>query len=232
MQVGLADCCPALLAGLNSWLGACGIEVVGTATTGPQTVALVDSCRPHVVLLDVYLPEGGGPAVCRALTEAFPRTAVLLLSYVDEDVHLADSWAANAAGFVLKSATEQQLAQAIRLASEGRGLYTSEQKRRIRNWQRTVYRYLEELSGREREVLVHIINGRSNRGIAKALMLSENTVEKHVSSILGKFEVRSRAQLISFCWHRRIDLSAALGAGGVESPLEDEELGLAVGAGR
>lgn len=232
MRVGLADCCPALLAGLKSLLGACGIEVVGTATTGPQAVALVDSCRPHVVLLDVYLPEGGGLAVCRALTEAFPHTKVLLLSYVDEDVHLADSWAANAAGFVLKSATEHQLALAIRLASEGRGQYTSDQQRRIRNWQRTVHRSLEELSGREREVLVHIIDGMSNRGIAKTLVLSENTVEKHVSSILGKFEVHSRARLISFCWHRRIDLSAALGAARVESSLEDEEQRLAVGAGR
>jgi len=232
LQVGLADYCPALLAGLKSLLGACGFEVVGTATTGPQAVALVDSCRPDVVLLDVYIPEGGGLAVCRALTEAFPHTAVLLLSYSDEDVHLADSWAAHAAGFVLKSVTEQQLALAVRLASEGRGLYTSEQLRRIRNWQRTVNRYLEELSGREREVLVHIINGMSNRGIAKALVLSENTVEKHVGSILGKFEVHSRARLISFCFHRRIDLSAALGVGGVESPLENEELGLAVGAGR
>jgi DNA-binding NarL/FixJ family response regulator len=213
-------------------LEACGIEVVGTATTGPEAVALVDSCRPHVVLLDVYLPEGGGLAVCRALTEAFPHTKVLLLSYVDEDVHLADSWAANAAGFVLKSATEQQLVLAIRLASEGRGLYTPEQLRRIRNWQRTVHRYLEELSDRERGVLTLIINGMSNRGIAKALVLSENTVEKHVSSVLGKFEVHSRAQLISFCFHRRIDLSAELGAGGVESPPEEEEVGLVVGAGR
>lgn len=230
MTVGLADGCPALLTGLESMLGACGFEVVGTATTGTQAVAMVDGSRPRIVLLDLNLPERGGIAVCRTLVRAFPHTAVLLLSYVDEDVHLADSWAAEARGFLLKGATQKQLALAIRLASAGGALYTSEQQRRVRNWQRTVQRHLEELSGREREVLVHIIKGMSNRGIAQALVLSENTVEKHVSSILSKFEVHSRARLISFCLHHRLDLSAALDPEGASLPPE-EELGLAVGAG-
>ncbi len=231
IRVALADSCPALLAGLDGLLRASGIEVVGLATTTAQALALIDRCRPRVVVLDVNLPDHGGIAACRDIVETFPRTAVLLLSHVDEDVYLAESWMAGAAGFLLERATKEQFRSAIRLASEGRPVHTPQQRGRIRHWQRTVQRYLDELSGREREVLGYIVMGVSNRGIAEALVLSENTVEKHVSSILGKFEVHSRAQLISFCLRHRVELSMALdlGGGGEQAGVED---GLALAAGR
>ena len=230
VTVALADSSPVLLAGLESVLSVGGIDVVGAATTADELMALMAPAPPRVALLDVNVPERGGIIACRDIVARRPSTIVLLHSYADEDVYLAGAWDAGAVGFLLKRATGEELVSAIRLAGTGRRLFTSEQHRRIRHWQRTVERHMVELSSREREVFSYIVGGATNKGIARALVLSENTVEKHVSSILGKFEVRSRAQLISFCLSHRLELSTSLASGPLAGPAARPRLVLARGA--
>jgi DNA-binding NarL/FixJ family response regulator len=102
--------------------------------------------------------------------------------------------------------------QAVCEARE-RGLYTSEQLRRIQRFQREVGEPLGALGEREREVLRLVVRGRANQEIAEDLVLSVNTVEKHVSNLLHKLGVRSRVGLVAFVLEHRLDVLAAAGEG-------------------
>lgn len=195
----LADDHPVVRRGLVLELEQAGdLTVVAEAGSVCKAVEKCKEARPQIAVIDVQLPDGSGIEACRQIIECCPKTAVLILTSFDWDVYLAGAQAAGAAGFVVKTADMGALVQAIREVAQGKRLWTAEQRQRIQVWQEMVGKRLAQLTPREREVLLLLTAGKSNRQIAEELGVSENTVETHVQHVLNKLELDSRQGAIVF----------------------------------
>ena len=186
-----------------------GIEVLGEAANGREAVREARRLRPDVVLMDVRMPELEGIAATRELVGSdalggrdsrgrAPR--VLMLTTFDLDEHVYDALRAGASGFLLKDAPPDRLVEAIHAVRDGDVLLAPSITRRL------VERYagrgpdrqpgLDELTAREREVLVLIARGLSNAEIADGLVVSMPTVKTHVGRVFMKLGLRDRAQAV------------------------------------
>jgi len=173
------------------------IEVVGEADSAKHALGRILATKPDVALLDVRLPDGNGIDVCREILAALPGTRCLMLTGYDDDEALYAAILAGAAGYVLKDIRGNGLVQGVRRAASGGSLIderTRQQAMARMRGQAEDDPRLEALTAREREVLVGISDGLSNRAIGEELGLSEKTVKNHVSAILAKLDVQSRTQ--------------------------------------
>jgi DNA-binding NarL/FixJ family response regulator len=180
------------------------LEVVGDAADGLAAVEVARSRRADVVLMDIRMPRLDGLEATRRL--AGPGVEhpidVIVVTTFDLDDYVFGALRAGAAGFLLKDASPDTLAAAIRAVANGHGLVAPEVTRRL------IARFaaaapdparrheLERLSEREREVLLEVARGRSNGQIARRLFIEEATVKSHVSSILLKLGLHSRVQAV------------------------------------
>ena len=114
---------------------------------------------------------------------------------IDEDRYLRGMWAAGALGYLLKSEAPGAIVAAVRTVAQGEQLWTVEQLARVRRWREEVEQRWKSLTEREREVLLLVATGKSNREIADRLCITEKTVEKHVSNVLGKLMLVSRTEV-------------------------------------
>ncbi|WP_433360491.1 response regulator [Streptosporangium sp. CA-115845] len=178
------------------------IEVVGEAADGREAVARTAELRPDVVLMDVRMPVMDGLAATREIMESTgPTPRILILTTFDLDDYVYEALRAGASGFLLKDASAQQLAEAVRVLAAGEALLAPSVTRRLiaefaRVGPRRPRGRLDDITGRETEVLALIARGRSNQEIAEELILSEQTVKTHVGRILAKLNLRDRAQAI------------------------------------
>jgi DNA-binding NarL/FixJ family response regulator len=197
ITVLIADDHPVVRQGLQVLLSVQDdIEVAGEAADGEQAVAMVAELDPDVILLDLKLPGGDGVAVLRQLREAGRRTrALVLTSAVDRNL-VARAMQAGAAGFLYKDVDPDALVRALRSVHDGNTLLAPEAAGTLLNSAAAApaVRGIGALTGREREVLAQIADGRSNREIARLLRVSEKTVKTHVSSVLAKLGVADRTQ--------------------------------------
>ncbi len=197
ITVLIADDHPVVRQGLQVLLSVQDdIEVAGEAADGEQAVAMVAELDPDVILLDLKLPGGDGLAVLRQLREAGRRTrALVLTSAVDRNL-VARAMQAGAAGFLYKDVDPDALVRALRSVHDGHTLLGPEAAGTLLNSAAAApaVRGIGALTGREREVLAQIADGRSNREIARLLRVSEKTVKTHVSSVLAKLGVADRTQ--------------------------------------
>ena len=177
------------------------IAMVGEAANGRQAIDAIarleaGSGLPHVVLMDLLMPEMDGIATTAAIKERWPQIEVVALtSFIEEDkVHGALQ--AGATGYLLKDAAANEVATAIRAAYNGEMHLDPAVARRLAESLRAPKRegLIEPLTPREREVLVLVAEGRANKEIARRLGIGERTVRTHVSSILGKLGLVSRTQ--------------------------------------
>ncbi len=177
------------------------IEVVGEARDGDEAVRQVAALRPDVVLMDVQMPGTDGIAATDVVARTHPDSRVLILTTFDDDEYLFAALKAGASGFLLKNCPPDDLVQAIRLAAEGHALLAPEVTQRV--IERSTVGHdrqsdprLDELTERERDVLVAMARGRSNAEIASDLFVSGATVKSHVSRILTKLGARDRVQAV------------------------------------
>lgn len=172
------------------------IEVVGEAADGDEGVRQAQRLRPDVVLMDLKMPGADGVAALRKLRETGNPARVLIVTSFTEQRTVVPALRAGAAGYVYKDIDPEALAGAIRSVHAGHVLLQPEVAGMLLS-QEEAYGGQSRggaLTDREREVLSLIADGRSNREIARALVLSEKTVKTHVSNILMKLDVTDRTQ--------------------------------------
>ncbi|MGW1408916.1 response regulator [Streptomyces sp. NPDC001880] len=204
IRVLIADDQMMVRQGLTVLLNAeAGIEVVGQAVDGADAVEKVAELDPDVVLMDIRMPRLGGIEATRTVTEAEGATVrVLVLTTFDLDEYVYEALRAGASGFLLKDASAEELAHAVRVVAEGEALLAPNiTKRLIAEFARVsaapraqLKARTGELTERETEVLALIAQGLSNTEIAERLVVAEQTVKSHVGRILSKLGLRDRTQ--------------------------------------
>jgi len=176
------------------------LEVVAQAGDGVEALAEADRTNPDVVLMDVRMPRLDGLGALRALQRSESPPAVLIVTTFDDDRVLREALRDGAAGMVLKDASPEELADAIRSVVRGERYVQSGSRRRLlANLDKLadpIYeaRRIDDLTDREVEILRFVARGFSNSEIAEVLGLSDGTVKNHVSNVLSKFGVRDRTR--------------------------------------
>jgi DNA-binding NarL/FixJ family response regulator len=187
-----------------------GFEVVGEAARGTEVVPQVLRHAPNVVLLDISLPGLSGLEVAAALRALPAAPGVLMLSVHDHAEYVLQSVRAGAQGYLRKDTSPTELRAAVRAVAEGETFFSPAVAGRLAELARDPVpadrhrEKLEQLTPREREVLVGIVNGDTNKEIAGRLGISPRTVETHRESIMRKLEIRSDAGLTRFAVDRGI----------------------------
>jgi DNA-binding NarL/FixJ family response regulator len=196
IRVLIADDHPVVRQGLQVLLSVQeDIEVVGEAADGRQALAITSELDPDVILLDLKLPVMDGIAVLRELRDAGLRARALVLTSAADRELVTLAVQAGAAGFLYKDIDPDALVRALRSVHDGHTLLAPEAAGSLlRSGAAPAVRGIGALTGREREVLAQIAEGRSNREIARLLRVSEKTVKTHVSSVLAKLGVADRTQ--------------------------------------
>ncbi len=200
VRVVLADDHALVRSGIRSLLEASGNQVVGEAATGSDAVRLVKEHAPDVALLDVAMHSQNGIEAAREIRREHPGVKIVMLSMHDEPQYIEQARAAGASGYVLKESAFDQVLQAIETVMAG-GTYlrggSSElvvgASRRTSNQSE-----LDKLTGRERQVLELIADGKSSIEIGKQLSISPRTVDTHRKNIMDKLGVHSIAGLTRF----------------------------------
>jgi DNA-binding NarL/FixJ family response regulator len=198
-------------AGVRTELGA-GVDVVADAGTVDSAVAAIDVHRPDVVLVDVHMPDGGGAAVIRRVHLDRPDTRFLALSVSDAPEDVIATIRAGARGYVTKTISGPELADAIRRIADGDAVFSP----RLAGFVLDAFAAgggaaagagdpeLDQLTPREREVLRLIARGYAYKEVARRLSLSVKTIETHVSSVLRKLQLSSRHELTRWAADRKL----------------------------
>ena len=208
IRVVLVDDHELFRAGVRGELGD-AVDIVGEAGSVEEAAPLIRDLDPDVVLLDVHLPDGGGEGVIAAVAQERPAVKFLALSVSDAAEDVIGVIRAGARGYVTKTISSAELADAIRRVSEGDAVFSP----RLAGFVLDAFREgepvgadpeLETLTAREREVLQLIARGYRYKEIAARLHLSVKTVEAHVSSVLRKLQLSSRHELARWAHERRL----------------------------
>ena len=207
-RVVLVDDHALFRAGVRGELGD-RVEVLGEAESVADAVPLIKELDPDVVLLDVHLPDGGGEAVIVGVALERPGVKFLALSVSDAAEDVIGVIRAGARGYVTKTISGEELADAVRRVAEGDAVFSPRLAGFVLDAFRAGERVhsdseLNELTPREREVLQLIARGYRYKEIAARLHLSIKTVESHVSSVLRKLQLSSRAELTRWAAERRL----------------------------
>ncbi|MEJ5240162.1 MAG: response regulator transcription factor [Anaerolineales bacterium] len=185
------------------------IEIVGEAGNAAEALEVIRKTSPHVVLMDIGLPDRSGIDVTREVKRYFPNVAVLALTIHEDEEYFFKMLEAGASGYVPKRAAPEELLAAIRTAASGEVyIYPSLAKLLVQDYLRVHSlkdeTQFNELTPREREVLALLAEGASNEEIAAALVISPKTVERHRENIMRKLNLHSRAELVRYAIRKGI----------------------------
>ncbi|MDP2958283.1 MAG: response regulator transcription factor [Longimicrobiales bacterium] len=190
-----------------------GLEVLAEAADGEEVLALLTAHAPDMLVLDISMPRKTGLEVAKELRAQGSEMGILVLSMHDNPEYVLEAVRAGADGYVLKDVGPSELREAVRAVAEGREYFTERVTHQLsvalreeleRERQRSK---LDQLTGREREVLIRVAKGRTNREIAEEFGISPRTVETHRERVMAKLRIRTVAGLTRFV---------------VENGLEDE----------
>ena len=199
IRVMLVDDHNVVRSGLAAFLRAYDdLQLIGEARNGQEAVSLCKRETPDVILMDLMMPEMDGIAATRAILAAHPQVKVIAMTSFEQEELVQGVLAAGAISYLLKNVTADELAKAIRDAASGRSTLAPEAARVLVQATRPTEQPWGDLTERERDVLNLVVQGRSNQQIAEAMVISIATVKAHVSSILSKLGVSSRAEAIAY----------------------------------
>ncbi|MGB9994497.1 response regulator [Streptomyces pseudogriseolus] len=193
-----------------------GFEVVATAGDGEQAVRRAKAAAPDVLVLDLNLPAKPGVQVCKEVVAADPTVRVLVLSASGEHADVLEAVKSGATGYLLKSASTEELRDAVRRTADGDPVFTPGlaglvlgEYRRLASEPATPAGGEEHkaprLTERETEVLRLVAKGLSYKQIAERLVISHRTVQNHVQNTLGKLQLHNRVELVRYAIERGLD---------------------------
>lgn len=212
IRILLVDDHPLFRQGLKSLLTVSGMEVVGEASDGTEAIAKVRELHPDLVLMDLLMPGMGGLEATRLIKAERPELPVVILTASEEEADLFEAVKSGAQGYLLKSLDPATVIELVRGAAEGEPALTPQLAAKLlAEFARVGGREraqplppaapegpVEPLTAREREVLELLVSGASNKEIARALVVSENTVKYHLKNILQKLHLQNRAQVVAY----------------------------------
>lgn len=195
------------------------MDVVGLASDGAEAVALAAQLQPDVILMDIVMPNLNGIAATRQIVSQWPGVGVIILTTYDADDMVFEGVRAGAMCYLLKGARSDAVLAAIRSVHHGESHLDAGVARKVMDEFRRLSGLaepadaslppaddlvVEKLTPREMDVLVLLAEGKTNREIAEALVLSEGTVKNHISKIMGKLHANDRAQILVKAARRKL----------------------------
>jgi two-component system, NarL family, response regulator len=200
IRILIVDDHPVVLAGLTSMLGTqAGIEVAGSASSGEEALEMLQTKPADLLLLDLRMPGMSGIETLHAMKRAKISVRVIILTSFETDEDIYRAVQAGAQGYLLKGAPQSDMIDAIRAVHSGKRYFPRQIAARLaERMMRT------NLTSRELEVLRMLATGLTNKQIASALDISDNTVRNHVNSIIEKLEVCDRTEAATTAIHRGI----------------------------
>jgi DNA-binding NarL/FixJ family response regulator len=214
LRVMVVDDHPMWRDGVARDLTEAGLQIVATASTGTEAINRAKATRPQVVVLDLQIPEPNGVAVTAALVADDPGVRVLILSASGEQDDVLEAVKAGATGYLVKSASRDELLTAVRRVAEGDTVFTPGlaglvlgEYRRLSDTPaaKTDDPDAPRLTERETEVLRLVAKGLSYKQIAERLFLSHRTVQNHVQNTLRKLQLHNRVQLVRYAIEQGLD---------------------------
>lgn len=204
VRVLVVDDHPVVRSGLIGMLAVTDdIEVVGEAGDGEEALALVESTRPDVVLMDLRMPRRDGVSATEAIVSGYPGTKVLVLTTYDTDTDILHAVEAGAAGYLLKDTPHAELLDGIRAASRGETVLAPPVAARLMSRLRTpAAPAAVQPSPRELEVLAAVARGLSNAEIGRELFIGEATVKTHLQRLFTKLDVDDRTHAVTVAIER------------------------------
>jgi DNA-binding NarL/FixJ family response regulator len=204
VRVLVVDDHPVVRSGLIGMLAVTDdIEVVGEAGDGEEALALVESTRPDVVLMDLRMPRRDGVSATGAIVSGYPSTKVLVLTTYDTDTDILHAVEAGAAGYLLKDTPHAELLVGIRAASRGETVLAPPVAARLMSRLRTpAAPAAVQPSPRELEILAAVARGLSNAEIGRELFIGEATVKTHLQRLFTKLDVDDRTHAVTVALER------------------------------
>jgi len=192
----LVDDHPVVREGLRGMIDAePDLTVVGEAGSGAEAIAIAESLRPDVILMDLRMPDVDGVTATERILAALPRTRIVVVTTYESDSDILRAVEAGAAGYLLKDASRAELANAVRDAARGKTVLAPSVADRLVHFVRQPTSVT--LSTREIEVLGHVAKGRSNAEIGRELHISEATVKTHLLRAFNKLGVSDRTAAVT-----------------------------------
>ncbi|WNB90692.1 response regulator transcription factor [Bacillus sp. NEB1478] len=177
------------------------MQVAGEATSGEEALVLAEKLSPDVIIMDINLPGINGVETTSLIKAKKPNARILVLTMYTHDEYLLASLKAGADGYLLKDAPSEHVIDAIKAVHRGESMITPRMTKKLVTMhlqQTQVRREDSNLTDREQEVLIGLVEGLSNKEIAEKLYISDKTVKIHVSKIFKKLEVKSRSQAVIY----------------------------------
>jgi DNA-binding NarL/FixJ family response regulator len=167
------------------------IRLIGEAQSAAEGVALYRTHRPHVVLMDIKLPDGSGIDATAQICREFPKAKVIMLTTYKGDVQALNALKAGASGFLLKNTLRRELVESIRAVHRGQQRILEEVALEL-----AMHAADDSLSAREMDVLRAVAQGQSNKVISRTLGIAEETVKTHMANVLAKLKANDRTHAI------------------------------------
>ncbi|MEZ4868772.1 MAG: response regulator transcription factor [Caldilineaceae bacterium] len=182
------------------------LALVGEASDGAEAIQLCATAKPDVILMDLLMPNVGGVEATRTILHQYPEVKVLALTSFKEKEQVQGVLQAGATGYLLKDATADELANAVRSVYAGRPTLAPEAMQALLESKAANAEPLlgEDLTEREMEVLALMVEGLSNPQIAEQLIVSLSTVKFHVSSILSKLQAATRTEAVHYALKHKL----------------------------
>lgn len=176
------------------------VEVTGEASSGEEAIEIVDKVKPDVILMDISMPGMNGIQATKAIRDSHPDAKIVILTMLDQEGYVYEAIKAGATGYMLKSTSSDELVNAIQTVYDGKALLHPEATAQLlKEFVSLAENKARDygISNREMEVLQLLSEGKTNKEIAKALWISEQTVKTHVAHIFDKLGTSDRTETVA-----------------------------------